>query len=265
MVETPNSRQTRLQSLLDMLADAGELSVVEASEELGVSAATVRRDFAWLDRQQLVTRTHGGVVATSVAYHLPVKYREDGDEAKQRIAEAAADLVTSGDVVGFNGGTTTTATARRVAAREDLTETAARPALTVVTNALNIASEMVLRPHVRTVSAGGVARSQSYELVGPIATGVLNGLWLDHLILGADAASVDGGVCCFHEGEAGVNAVMVERAATVTLVVGSQKLGQRAFAEICGIDAITTVVTDADADPETVGELRDLGVEVLLA
>ncbi|HET7328146.1 MAG TPA: DeoR/GlpR family DNA-binding transcription regulator [Nocardioidaceae bacterium] len=263
--EGRGDRSWRLRTLLDLLADAGRLSVTDAATDLGVSEATVRRDFTALAKQQLVTRTHGGVVATSVAYDLPVRYRGGGDnDAKERIAATAADLVRAGQVVGFNGGTTTSATARRLAARSDLAESSGRPALTVVTNALNIATEMVLRPHIRTVSLGGVARPQSYELVGPLASSMLSELWLDHLILGADGVSADTGVSCFHEGEAGINALMVERAGEVTVVVAAEKLGRRTFARICDIGAVRTLVTDESADRGYVEALRGKGLTVLL-
>lgn len=249
-----------------MLAEQGRLSVSGAAESLGVSEATVRRDFTALAEQQLVTRTHGGVVASSVAYDLPVRYRGRGDShAKERIAGVAADLVEPGMVVAFNGGTTTSAVARRLAARNDLTKEAQRPAVTVVTNALNIASEMVLRPHIRSVILGGVALPQSYELTGPLATLVLQELWLDVLMLGVDAFSLETGAACHDESEAGVNAMMVRRARRVVVTAGSEKLGRRSFARICDADAVHTLVTDSDADPELVDELRAAGVTVLLA
>ncbi|MPZ94687.1 MAG: DeoR family transcriptional regulator [Propionibacteriales bacterium] len=265
--EARGDRSWRLRSLLDLLSQRGRLSVSDAATELGVSEATVRRDFTSLAKQQLVTRTHGGVVATSVAYDLPVRYRGGGDaDVKERIAVMASELITPGKVVGFNGGTTSTATARRLAARGDLAESGGKkPMLTVVTNALNIATEMVLRPHIRTVTLGGVARPQSYELVGPLAMQVLGELWLDHLILGVDGFSMETGASCFHEGEAGVNALMVQRASEVTVVMAAEKLGVRTFARICDVTAVTTVVTDEAADPNYVEALRAKGLRVLLA
>ena len=165
-----HDRGARWSALLGLLAQHGRLSVTEVVESLGVSEATVRRDFADLAAQQLVTRTHGGIVATAVAYDLPARYKQAGtDDAKDRIAAYAADLALEGSVVGFNGGTTTSAVARRPAARSDLAMSSRRPAVTVVTNALNIATEMVLRPFIRCVSLGGVARPESYELSGPLA------------------------------------------------------------------------------------------------
>lgn len=254
-----------MSSLLTLLAERGQLSVTDAAEALGVSQATVRRDFATLDRQQLATRTHGGVVASAVAYDLPVRYRTGADEAKARIAAVAAGLVTAGQSVGFNGGTTTAATARQLAARTDLANAPERPAVTVVTNALNIASELVLRPHVRTVSLGGVARPTSYEVVGSLAQMVLEQLWVDHLFLGVDAVSAANGVSCDHEGEAGINSLMVRRATEVTVVATSDKLDRHAFARICDLSAVDRIITDRGADQQAVADLTELGVSVTLA
>lgn len=256
-------RSGRWSRLLGLLGDRGRLSVVEAALELAVSEATIRRDFTALADQQLATRTHGGVVATGVAYDLPGRYRGGSHlENKERIAAAAAALVEPGTVVGFNGGTTTTATARRLAARPELVGDAAAPAVTVVTNALNIATEMVLRPHVRTVTLGGIARPQSYELVGPLAGLVLDQLWLDVLMLGVDGFDLTGGATCQHGDEAGIDAHMVRRARKVVVVAGSEKLGRRTFARICPATAVHTVVTDSDAPHDLVAELTAAGVRV---
>lgn len=259
-------RSARWRTLLDLLAGRTRLTVTEAAEELGVSEATVRRDFTALAEQQLVTRTHGGVVAASVAYDLPARYRQGpGTGPLERIAAAAADLVRPGQVVGFNGGKTTTATARRLAARTDLPAAKERPALTVVTNALNIASEMVLRPHIRTVTLGGVARPQSYELTGPLATLVLRELWLDVLFLGVDGISATGGTSCLHEGEAGVNAMMVEHANEVVVIAAAEKLGRRTFARICDLSAVSTLITDSSAPDDAVSALEETDTRVIRA
>ena len=213
--------------------------MAEAALALAVSEATIRRDFAALADQQLATRTHGGVVATGVAYDLPARYRGRPTRTAARPTARSGSpprrprCSEPGTVVGFNGGTTTTATARRLAARPDLQRADpppdARPAITVVTNALNIATEMVLRPHVRTVTLGGIARPQSYELVGPLAALVLEELWLDVLVLGVDGFDVVGGATCQHGGEAGIDAHMVRRARTGA---GGRRLGEARAAHL---------------------------------
>jgi DeoR family transcriptional regulator of aga operon len=257
-------RSRRWQQLLDLLAERGRLSVAEAADTLAVSAATVRRDFAALAAQQLATRTHGGVVATSIAYDLPARYRSaDAADAKTRVARAAAALVEPAMVVGFNGGTTTTATARELAARRDLADSDGEDhQVTVVTNALNIASEMVLRPHLRTICIGGVARRESYELHGPFASRFLAELRLDLLLLGVDALNAEDGAMCRHLGEAGINAEMVARSGRVVVVATADKLRRTAATRICPIESIDALITDESADAEAVAALRAVGIDV---
>ena len=86
-------QSSRWRMLLDALSIHKRLSVTEAAELLGVPAATVRRDFEELARQQLATRTPGGVVATTVAYDVPARYRIAPGDPRERIAHAAAELV----------------------------------------------------------------------------------------------------------------------------------------------------------------------------
>jgi DeoR family transcriptional regulator of aga operon len=128
---------------------------------------------------------------------------------------------------------------------------------------LNIATEMVLRPHVRTVTLGGTARPQSYENVGPLAASQLRDIWVDHLFLGVDGLEAESGASCSHEDEAGINALMVERASRVTVVAAAAKVGRRTFARICDTSAVTTLVTDRAAAPDQLEQLRSRGVEVL--
>lgn len=254
------SRASRWSTMLDRLATQGRLGVSEAAELLGVSEATIRRDFSELARRQLVARNHGGVVATNVAYELPYRYRSTrADEDRARVAEAAAALVEPGQVIALNGGTTTTATARAITAREDL---AADGEITIVTNALNIASEAVLRPHVQCVSLGGVARPESYEVTGPLATLVLQQLWIDVAIVGVNALSAREGATCRHEEEAAISRTMIERSRQVICVATGEKLGVRTFASICPAERIDHLVTTVGADRDEVDALRAAGVEV---
>ncbi|GGL45060.1 DeoR/GlpR transcriptional regulator [Phycicoccus endophyticus] len=257
---TPTSRWA---VVLDLLATRGRLTVAETARELGVSEATVRRDFAELARRQLATRHHGGVVATAVSYELPYRYRSSQtDDELERIAARAGGLVRPGEVVVLNGGTTTTAAARAITAREDLAG-AGGERLTLVTNALNIAAEAVLRPHVQCVSLGGVARPESYEVSGPLALQVLTGLWFDVAVVGVNALSAAEGATCRFEDEAAVVRSMVERSRRVVLVAGGDKLGARTFAAICPAERITTLVTSAPEGHEEVRALRARGVDVV--
>jgi DeoR/GlpR family transcriptional regulator of sugar metabolism len=258
------NRYERLNLLLELLADRGRVEVDDIAAELDVSGATVRRDLDHLARQQLLTRTRGGAVAHSVAYGLPLRYKtvlRAGE--KQRIGRAAAGQVSRGAVVGINGGTTTTEVARALMTSPDVGGATGDGLITVVTNALNIANELAVRPQVKLVVTGGVARPQSYELTSPLAGKILSGLSLDVTFLGVDGIDPDTGAYAHHEGAADVDRMLAERAQRVVVVADSSKIGTRAFAEVCPITRVHTLVTDTDAAEEDVRRFRERGVEVI--
>ncbi len=271
------SRYRRWNELLELLGSRGQLQVEDAAKALNVSAATIRRDFDELAGQQMLTRIRGGAVAEGVNYDLPLRYKtERHPSEKQRIGALAASMVRAGQVAGLNGGTTTTEVARALAVRSDLGSAGPSPTVTVVTNALNIATELAIRQHIKIVTTGGVARPQSYELTGPLATGVLEQVTLDVAFLGVDGidavagatahhegeASINGATA-HHEGEASINRLMGRQARKVVIVADSSKVGQRAFARICTPAEIDVLVTDAGIAAEDAARLQDAGVDVV--
>jgi DeoR family transcriptional regulator of aga operon len=136
-------QQDRLGFVLERLSSQGSVDVAELAADLGVSQASVRRDLQLLESQQLLTRTHGGAVASGVLYELPMRYRGgQRHDAKRAIARCAVSLLGSEvSSVGLNGGSTTTEVARALASQSGLR---------VVTNALNIAATRSRRrPTVR--------------------------------------------------------------------------------------------------------------------
>jgi DeoR family transcriptional regulator, aga operon transcriptional repressor len=247
----------RLEAILEGLSADGSVAVTMLTERFGVSAATIRRDLDVLERQHLLMRTHGGAVPQRVLYELPLRYKASRHEAEKRlIAETAARRVDDGAAVGLTGGTTTTQVARALADR---------PRLTVVTNALNIASELAIRPNIKLVVTGGYARAESYELVGPLAVQSLSRLRLDVVFVGADGISASDGLTTHHEVEADTNRALIQRAKRVIVVADGSKLGRAAFAQICPIEMAHELITDPRADAAEIAQLQDVGLAVTVA
>jgi DeoR family transcriptional regulator of aga operon len=248
-------QEDRLGLILQELNQHGSVGVSALAEQLDVSEASVRRDLHLLEQQKLLTRTHGGAVASGVLYELPMRYRGGQHyDAKRAIAQCVAGLLPA-DVssIGLNGGSTTTEVARAIATRGGLR---------VVTNALNIASELAVRANIELVVCGGSARAESYELVGPLAELVLANLNLDIAVIGVDGVSPKAGFTTHHEVEAHTNRALVRAADRVVVAADSSKLGKRGFARICEISAASDIVTDSGADAGAVAELERLGPRV---
>ena len=251
-------QEERLGLILDRLSKKGSVGVAEFAAELGVSTASVRRDLELLEEQHLLSRTHGGAVASSIAYELPLRYRGGRQkEEKRRIAAMAVSRLGDGVLsVGLTGGTTTTEVAHALANRTGLT---------IITNALNIASDLAMRPNLKLIVTGGTARSESYELVGPLAEASLEGLYLDLAIIGVDGICAEGGLTTHHDVEAHTNRALIEHARRSIVVADGSKVGCMAFARICPAVRVNELITDGSANPEELEKLKDVGITVIIA
>ena len=247
----------RLGEILDRVAENGSVDVVGLAQEFGVSAATVRRDLQTLHDQGLVRRTHGGALPRPAGLELPIQYKASRQHREKRaIGLASAGLVRDGDVVGMTGGTTATEVARALADRRGLT---------VVTNALNIAAELVSRPNIRLVVVGGNARHASYELVGPAAETMIAQYHLDVAFIGTDGFTVAEGCTTHDEMEAHTDLAFIGQTARTVVIADSSKIGKVTFARICGTEMIDTLVTDSGIEPAMRAAAEVADVEVISA
>jgi DeoR family transcriptional regulator, aga operon transcriptional repressor len=246
----------RQSAILERVGDSRSVGVGELAEALGVSPATIRRDLQALSTSGLLVRTHGGAVARDLGDELPVQVKAARRHAeKQRIGRAAAELVGDQAVIGMTGGTTTLELARALADRRGLT---------VVTNAINIAADLVERPGLRLVVIGGVVR-RSAELVGPAAEAMLANYHLDLAFIGVDGLTAEEGCTTYDEMEAQTDLAFLRRARRAVVVADSSKIGTVRFARIAPLAAVHHVVTDSGADPGQLQELRAAGVRVTTA
>ncbi|CAM3304037.1 DeoR/GlpR family DNA-binding transcription regulator [Occultella aeris] len=258
-------QQQRLDQILATISTQDRISVEEIADLFGTSLATARRDLSVLTDQGLVTRTHGGAIAVASAYELPMAYRiARNAHAKRAIGATAAALVSAGDVVGLTGGTTTSELGRALASRGDLVPKVGT-GVTVMTNALNIAYELAIRSHVKLVLTGGVARSQTFELVGPIAAATLSDVVIDVAFVGVDGLDAQCGATTADDAEAHVNHRMLSSARRVVVVADSTKFDHAAFARTCSLEEIDTLVTDAEPGPGLAEALARADVEVIVS
>jgi DeoR family transcriptional regulator of aga operon len=258
--------QQRLNALLELVSERGNVTITEIGETLGISPATARRDLSILADQRLITRTHGGAAALGAGYELPLQYKIARQaEAKTAIARKAAELIRPGETVGINGGTTTTEVTRALGRSERFIRADGETGLTIVTNALNIGYELSVRAHVKIVVTGGVARRQSYELVGSLVSNALAAFALDTVILGVDGLSAEYGATTLHEGEAEVSRHFSQVARRVIVVADTTKLTKSTFARICRLAEIDVLVTDAEVPASFAAELAAASVELVVS
>lgn len=248
-----------------LVEERGFVRVSELREAFGVSGVTARADLDTLEAAGALQRVHGGAVPTNgAAGGRPVR-ESSFEEAlaasvrpKQQIGTVAASLVSSGQSVILDVGTTTLAVARALLDRTELTD------LVIITNGLSIALELEPAiPRFTVIVTGGTLRPLQHSLVQPLASSVLGQVHADLAFIGCNGVHADHGVTNINLPEAGVKSLMLAAATRSIVVAEGSKLGQVHLGRIGPLQAFDTLVTDADASPESLLTLRQAGLTVL--
>ncbi|HZU26338.1 MAG TPA: DeoR/GlpR family DNA-binding transcription regulator [Bryobacteraceae bacterium] len=249
----------RRREIVKILKSDGRVSVEDLVRRFSVSAVTLRADLGQLARKGILVRSYGGAMLPQEPhqeYPLNVK-RTIYHAEKTRIGRAAVKLIRPHQTIVLDSGTTSAEVARAIKA-------SGLDALTVITHALNIASEFVDASHISVIMIGGIMRHVSGSFVGPQAERLITELHADHFFLGVDGLDAEVGLSTPDLLEAQLNTMMMRISNEVTVVADASKLGRRSLSVIGPIDSVRRVITDDRAGPEMLEAMRRRGVEVVV-
>ena len=245
-----NERQKKILVMLQR----GRVDLKSAARELGVTEMTLRRDFRELEAQRLLVPVKGGAIA------YPVKYEPSNtpivlNETKRLIAEALFRRIMPCETIFIGAGSTSYAFARLLSARKGRGPT-------VVTNSLPAAS-VLFRSGCRVILLGGELRSDSLDLIGPVAEKNLEEYRVDWLVSGCDGASAEEGFYTSDVGLSNLEKKSISIANRVAIVAESGKFGLRAFVRFAAAGDVDLLVTDTGLSGECATKLRESGIELV--
>ena len=252
----------RRRRIMGLVSERGDASVSELKDLFGVSEVTVRADLAALADRGLIVRTHGGAVLPEPAMK-PLEptfaARELSNvELKWRIGEAAAALIQNGQSVVLDASTTALQIARVLRRRESLHD------VTVITNGVHTALELLDLPGISTILTGGQLRAPAVSLTGSLASDLLARVHASLGFFGARGLTLSQGLTDINLQEVEMKAAMAAVCERVVAVVDHTKLGQLGLATFVSRQQLALVITDTDADPTIVAELQRAGIQVQL-
>jgi DeoR/GlpR family transcriptional regulator of sugar metabolism len=252
----------RRQQILGLVNERGDTLVSELKELFGVSEVTVRSDLAALASRGLVVRTHGGAVSAAGrlrALELTFATRDQSHvELKARIGAAAAGLIQNGQSVMLDASTTGLQIARALRHQPPLHD------VTVITNGVHTALELLNMPGVNTILTGGQLRATAVSLTGALAADLLGKVHASLGFFGAKGLTISQGLTDVNLQEVEMKATMAAVCERVVAIVDHTKLGEVGLATFVPLSGLALVITDDGADPGIVAELEQNGVEVRL-
>jgi DeoR family transcriptional regulator, aga operon transcriptional repressor len=252
------STTDRRAQIISLLGEQGRVDVKTLSTMFTVSEVTIRNDLAYLEDKELLYRTRGGAIKqTKVAMDLALSEKaRKNSEQKKKIAVKAIEFIQEGDTIILDSGTTTMEIAKLLKQYKNLT---------IITHALNIASELAGIESIEIIMPGGILRGKSFSLVGSQAEKNLQDYYCDKLFLGADGFDTTFGISTPNVSEAQINRVMVNIANEVIVVADSSKFGNRSLASIIPIASINRVITDNKIHEKDKKKLLNQNIEIIIA
>ena len=259
-------REERLWHITQRLMRDRVVLVSQLAEEFGLTPATLRADLSELENRGLAKRSHGGAVLAETAPAPEVVSMEEHKfvdrfdvqrAEKEAIGRAAAALVSDGETIMMDGGTTTYEVAKNLGDKRNLT---------IISCVLNdLWQELATRSNLQIFLTGGFLRAESLSLVGEVAETVLRGFRASKAILGIDGISREHGFTALNFLEASVKKRMIEASQELIIVADHTKFGKVALIPVAQVERECTIVTDARAPVGRINALRECGVRVIVA
>ena len=253
----PSSAKERRALILKQLDTKEEVLVSELSKETGISEVTIRKDLTILQNRKLLIRTRGGAMRRPVENPNEetaiIKKRMFNFREKERIGIEATKLIKEGDYIMLDSGTTTMEIAINLHKFHHLH---------IVTNALNIALELMSYKRFEVVLIGGHVRLNSYSTVGPLALSVLRNFSQYKLFLGVDSFSLENGISTPNLEEALLNQLMMQQASQVIAVFDSSKFNKRSFSFVANVKDLNCIITDSAIPSGMASKLKAMNIDV---
>lgn len=246
----------RRKKILEILARDGQVRVAELSEALGTTVVTIRSDLAALERDGYLERISGGAIQTVKNYYNMefLNRKQENMQYKKAIAVAASNLVSDGETLMINSGTTTFFTAVELKRHKNLN---------IVTNSISVAIELGSYPTFRVILLGGEINVQYSFIYGTDAMTQLKNYKADKAILSVDGIRSDVGLTTYHAEEAVIDKMMMERSRKTIIVADYTKLGHESFSNIGAISSTHSWVTNDCVSKQQLEEIKSLGIEVV--
>ncbi len=249
----PRDRQLRI---IDLVRTRGEVSVDELAQKFSSSAETIRRDLTLLSANGKIKKIHGGAVALRDFGEGAFAQRmQQNAGAKRLIADKARHLVSPGDSLFIDTGSTTLIMAETLASIDELT---------VVTNSTAIARVIgSANETTRIYLLGGSYNEDNRQTCGAMALNQIDGFHGNLAIVTVGAVSANAGVMDYSFDEAAIASAMIARSDRLIILADSSKFDRVAPFVVASFEQIDVLVSDRAPQGVLAERLNQAAVEVL--
>ncbi|MBR4030055.1 MAG: DeoR/GlpR transcriptional regulator [Clostridia bacterium] len=247
----------RRNKIIELLNENGKVNVNELSNMFGVSGVAIRTDLTELEKQDLLTRVHGGAITTYKSYYDMNFVQRANTNAKEKecIANHIAKMIKNNSTIMMNAGTTPIFVMRALKDKK----------VTIVTNSIALAVEGAKNHNFKIILLGGDVNSDYQFTYGVTALKSLEQYSADVFIMSVDGIDATKGVSTFYYQEAEICNSMIEHSKKTIITADYSKFGRTAFANIGNLTNIDAIITNETANTGILNSLYDKKVKIIIA
>jgi DeoR/GlpR family transcriptional regulator of sugar metabolism len=245
----------RKKLILEKLGAEGQVQSKALSMLFDVSEDTIRRDLRELAAEGRLQRVHGGALPSSSAIAPFAERQSVKMDAKKRVARKGAQLISSGQVVIVDGGTTTS---------ELITFFPPDLRITVVTHSPSIALGLVDHPSIEVILIGGRLYKHSIVAVGAAAIEGIENIHADLFFMGVTGIHPEAGLTTGDFEEACIKRAFSGRAAETVVLASPEKVNTASSFVIGDVSSVNTIVVEDNTDRDWIRAVLEKGVSVVL-
>ncbi len=238
-------RQQRILALISQLEEGQSMSIKELAARFYSSESSVRRDIISLEDRGLVTHIYGGVMPARYRNSvMPASIRDsEHSEAKEKIASAAAAMISDGDTIFLDASSTASRILKYLGGKKDIR---------VITNNQRIFSDFGGQDFT-LYCTGGTYNFKNHNFLGHMAEEYISRVSADILFFSSVGLSESGEINDISEEETAIKRAMLARARKKVFLCDSSKLGVSKLITVCGIGDVDCVISD---DMQAVERIR---------
>ncbi|WLR46619.1 DeoR/GlpR family DNA-binding transcription regulator [Halobacillus litoralis] len=249
--------QDRQNEIMKLLQEFRSMKINVLCERLKVSRETIRKDLYEMEEQGLIKKVHGGAILNKANFETKYVNRKNTNFfEKKSIAEEASKLVEDGDTIYIDYGTTALLFSRELMHRKDLT---------IITNSLPIANELVDYTDFQVVVLGGIIRKGEKSMYGSVANLGIQNLYVDTGFFGIAGIDIEAGYTNFHMGESEVSRMMVQHSKKTVIMADFSKFNTTAMNKVAELEEVDVLITDESSSPDVLHEFKSKEMKVIVA
>lgn len=234
------------------------ITIHDVVETTGASEATIRRDFIGLEKQQLLQRVRGGVERIDTPNNSPMgepplnRRVSINREKKRRIAKQAASMISAGETIIIDGGSTTFHMAEFIAAL----------AIKVVTNSFAIAEHLVKHSSCTVILPEGTVNPESQLILSNLSPDPFMNYHASKAFMGIEGITAN--ALTNHDPLLiQSERAMIEHAQELIILADESKFGTIGSLTLCPVERAAKIITTGEANADLVGRLEEKGITII--